>query len=251
MMRSLSAAELLTVWERGLTQTPVQRALILLAAACGDTPASALMQLSIGQRDARLLTLREWAFGSRIDGIASCPACGERLELAFDLSEIRASPNLPAISAAHEEAEPFALSVADYVVCFRLPNSGDLFAIAGRDDVAAVRQQLFERCLLSAQRDGAEVSAADLPDDVVAATAARMAEADPQAEVRIAMTCPACIQQWQATFDIISYFWQEIDDWAKRILREVHTLASAYGWREADILALSPRRRQFYLEMVG
>jgi hypothetical protein len=34
-------------------------------------------------------------------------------------------------------------------------------------------------------------------------------------------------------------------------LREVHTLAWAYGWREADILAMSPARRQFYIELVG
>jgi hypothetical protein len=105
--------------------------------------------------------------------------------------------------------------------------------------------------VLSAQRDGADIAVAALPGEVVAAVAARMAEADPQAEVQLALTCPVCAYRWQATFDILSFFWQEINDWAQRILREVHTLATAYGWREADILALSPRRRQFYLEMVG
>ena len=73
---ALTAADLLNVWERGLTQSPVQRALALLA-ACADTPVDTLAQLSIGQRDARLLTLREWAFGSQIVGVASCPGCGE------------------------------------------------------------------------------------------------------------------------------------------------------------------------------
>jgi len=34
-------------------------------------------------------------------------------------------------------------------------------------------------------------------------------------------------------------------------LSDVHTLARAYGWRERDILTLSPTRRQFYLNMVG
>ena len=41
------------------------------------------------------------------------------------------------------------------------------------------------------------------------------------------------------------------DAWALRTLAEVHRLASAYGWREQDILALSPARRQLYLGMVG
>jgi hypothetical protein len=39
--------------------------------------------------------------------------------------------------------------------------------------------------------------------------------------------------------------------WVRRLLREVHTLALAYGWREADILNMSARRRRFYLEMAG
>ena len=36
-----------------------------------------------------------------------------------------------------------------------------------------------------------------------------------------------------------------------RFLRDVHTLASTYGWREADILALSPWRRQYYLALIA
>ncbi len=51
-------------------------------------------------------------------------------------------------------------------------------------------------------------------------------------------------------FDVVSFFWSEICVQAKRLLREVHTLARAYGWREADILNMSTARRQFYLEMV-
>ncbi len=31
----------------------------------------------------------------------------------------------------------------------------------------------------------------------------------------------------------------------------VHALARAYGWREADVLAMSEARRHFYLELVG
>ena len=56
---------------------------------------------------------------------------------------------------------------------------------------------------------------------------------------------------WQLTLDIVSFLWSEISSLAKRHLREVHTLAWAYGWSEADILAMSPARRQFYLESVS
>jgi hypothetical protein len=37
---------------------------------------------------------------------------------------------------------------------------------------------------------------------------------------------------------------------ARRLLIEVHSLASAYGWSETDILSMSEPRRALYLEMV-
>jgi hypothetical protein len=77
-----------------------------------------------------------------------------------------------------------------------------------------------------------------------------MEQADPQANIRLSLTCPACSHQWHGTFDIVTYFWNEINAWAQGVLRDVHMLAATYGWRESDILALSPWRRQFYLEMV-
>jgi hypothetical protein len=52
-------------------------------------------------------------------------------------------------------------------------------------------------------------------------------------------------------FDIGAFLWEEIAAQARRLLREVHTLARAYGWREADILVMSAARRQAYLEMVS
>ena len=78
-----------------------------------------------------------------------------------------------------------------------------------------------------------------------------MAAADPQADVELALSCPACGHAWPAAFDIASFLWTEVDAWARVLLHEIHALASAYGWREADILALSPRRRRAYLELIG
>ena len=78
-----------------------------------------------------------------------------------------------------------------------------------------------------------------------------MHEADPQADTQLSLTCPTCARVWQQAFDIVSYLWAEIGDWARRTLQEVHALATAYGWREADILAMSAQRRQWYLEMIG
>lgn len=242
-MRALSAGELLGVWERGLGQRPVDRALTILAASCDARP-DALASLTIGQRDARLLTLREWTFGSRLAGVLTCPACGQRLELGFDAAEVRAE-------APAEPRGAVSLTRERYEVQFRPPDSIDLAAVSGDSDPGQLRNRLLARCLLMAHRDGTPVTADQLPAEIVEAVADGMAEADPQADVEIAVSCASCGYPWRTVFDIVSFFWEEIDAWACRILREVHTLASAYCWAERDILALSPQRRQFYLAMVG
>jgi hypothetical protein len=241
-MRPLSAPELLRVWERGLAQRPVERAQALLAAACPGTPPDALAQLNIGQRDARLLTLREWTFGPQAVGLATCPECGERHELTFNLADLRVVP---------EACDEATVSRGGYELRFRMPNSMDLAATGNLKDLARARITLLERCLLSAQKSGRKVRAEELSEEVVKAAADQMAQADPQADVQLVLSCISCSRQWQEHFDIISFFWSEIHAWACRILGEVDSLASAYGWREADILSMHPWRRQFYLEMVS
>lgn len=242
-MQGLSAAKLLGAWETGIDQSPLQRALTLLVAACPDIPSEILAQLSIGERDARLLTLREQIFGSRLSSLVNCPCCNEALELGFDVSDIRAEAGC--------EGDAMGFSAAEYEVSFRLPNSLDLFAIDERRDVILGRQLLFQRCVVTARHKGENCPADLLPAEIIDRVAAQMSQADPQADVQLALSCPQCSHEWRAVFDIVSFFWAEISAWASRILREVHALASAYGWREADILAMSPRRRQCYLDMVG
>lgn len=262
-MRALSTPELLEVWERGLGLSPLERALLLLAAATGATPAS-LAHLSLGQRDAWLLRLRESAFGSELIGLAQCPACGERLEMTFNLADLRVdcepfkkesdaqgivSPGSP--SPQTGVTETFTLAVKGYDIACRLPNSLDLLSLAHCLNEERARHTLLARCLLRATRDGEEISGEELPEDVWRAVEERMAETDAQADVRLALSCTRCAGKWEEIFDINSFFWTEINAWAMRLLGEVHTLARAYGWRERDILEMGARRREFYLNAVA
>ncbi len=57
--------------------------------------------------------------------------------------------------------------------------------------------------------------------------------------------------RWDAGCHKATQLWREIHAWAKRQLDEVHTLASAYGWSEADILAMSASRRRRYVSLVA
>ncbi|MBD0326351.1 MAG: phage baseplate protein [Pyrinomonadaceae bacterium] len=257
-MRALSTPELLEAWERGLNRSSLERALLLLSAATGVSLAH-LSRLSIGERDARLLKLRETAFGSELSVLAECPACHERLEMTFNVADLcvgqkRAEPSSSSQEIAfHNDAPPqtFSLAVEAYEISFRLPDSRDLLALARHADADAARRVLLSRCILKATFDGADVSFDQLPAGVLTAIEERIAEIDPQADVRLALSCTQCTQPWEEIFDINSFFWTEINAWAKRILREVHTLARAYGWRERDILEMSAWRREFYLNMVA
>jgi len=250
-MRALSASELLTVWERGSGQTPVERALALLSAACAGPSPEALARLSLGRRDALLLDLREQTFGPTMASLANCPACGERLEMTFDAADLRAQPGGAEGPTGGATGEPLTLRVGDYEVSFRLPDSFDLAAAAGRSGEAEAAALILERCLVDARRGDERLTASQLPSDVGEAVARRMAEADPQAEVLLNLACPACGAGWLEPFDIESYFWGEVDAWAQRVLLEVHALASRYGWSEADILNMSAWRRRFYLNLFG
>jgi hypothetical protein len=243
-MGALSAADLLSVWERGTGKPPVQQGLLLLAASCPETSAEELAHLSIGQRNSRLLSLREQVFGPQLASVAACPSCNNELQLTFNAAEVRSR-------VGKEAGEPLPLALEGYEVQFRLPDSNDLLAIAGNEDLAVSRNLLLTRCLLAARHEGAGLPVEQLPQHIVAAVMERMAQADPQADVQLNLECPECGHTWSVGFDIVSYFWSEIQSWAQRLLHEVHLLASAYGWREADILSISPYRRQCYLNMIG
>jgi hypothetical protein len=242
-MRPLSVPELLTVWERGLAARPFERALAILSVASPESSPAALPLMSIGRRDASLLQLREWAFGSELAILAACPRCHQPLEMDLSIADL----SVPAEDAGDSET---SLAYEDYEIRCRPPNSEDLAACVGLD-MAMSRQRLFGRCVIESRYQGEPVAAEQLPEQIAQAVIERIAEADPQADTRVDLTCPDCNYRWDEVFDIASFFWTEIDSWARRILREVHILASAYGWREGDILALSPMRRQIYLTMAA
>ncbi len=239
-MRSLTAAELLDVWEAGQGLSLPARAVTLLAAASPDLGWDGAVGLPIGERDRRLLTLREWLFGATVASVVACPRCGERLELSFAVRDIQA----PALT----DGADYHLTVDGYAVEFRLPTSRDLLRVADLDAETAAHHILM--ACVTASRDGQPVAADNLPAIAEEAIAARMAAADPQADARLALTCAACGHAWDVVFDITSFLWQEIETWAQRTLIEIHLLARAYGWTEGEILALSARRRRLYLELV-
>ena len=242
-MRALSAVDVLNAWEDGSPKPLAERALKLMELVCPETSRDDLGSLSIGQRDGILLGLREGLFGTSLAAVVVCPGCGERLDLSFDVREIR--------SSAQEPKGEVCLDIAGYDLRFRLVNTADAIAASRQADMDEIRELLLQRCLLSANRGAISIESSEIPSDVAELAVQQMAEADPMADIQLAIACPSCEQHWTAALDIVSFLWSEIEAWAWRALSEVHTLASVYGWTEREILSLSPDRRQCYLQMVG
>jgi hypothetical protein len=78
----------------------------------------------------------------------------------------------------------------------------------------------------------------------------QFARADPIAEPRLALACPGCGEAQEQTLDPVDFLWSQVQAVARRVLVEIHTLASAYGWSEREILGMSDLRRSLYLQMV-
>lgn len=244
-MRALTARAALSAWERGQSLEPSDRALAILTAALPEVSRDRLRRLPVGQRDALLLRLRLRTFGPLVRGFAHCPSCETPLE--FDLDVRRYAPD----DHLQRRLPPEWLTADGFEILFRLPDSSDFDAMVNNCmEVDQARRQLLRRCLLEVRRDGAEVPLGELSQAAVERLGERMEELDPLAELPLAITCERCEHQWTVLFDIGLFLWQDIAQAAQHLLDEVHALATAYGWREPEILALSAARRRYYIDKI-
>lgn len=249
-----STAELLELWEQGRSLPHPHRAVVLLEAAGEDVSQDALARMGVGERDAHLLELRACLFGSCLHGLATCPRCRQPLECSFQVTDLTApitQRGLLEDVEISEDKDSFCVTRDGYAVKIRSLNCSDLLTIdTYHHDVRLARQALLKRCVIEASHLGQTMDVLQLPEAIIAAMEDAMEKVDPLGNVELELSCAACTHRWTQGFDVVSFLWDEIESWASRVLQEVHILAAAYGWREADILAMNPRRRQIYLHLV-
>jgi hypothetical protein len=214
---------LLSAWETACG-LPAQDRAVTLAAVVGGMPFEDAADLPLGVLGLLLLQLREQCFGPQLDGLTDCPRCGTELDVRIDVGELR----MPETGGAA------SLEVAGQTVRLRGLTSRDI-RCAGHD-----RDRLLARCIVD------EVT--EPSPNLLDAVEAQLDAMDPQAAPAIDLDCPTCQANWPAPFDIAEFVWTEVERFAHRLLHDVHTLATAYGWSEPDVLAISPARRRFYLQ---
>lgn len=246
--------DLLDLWERAALLAPVERALALAAARLGDglegdpgdgdgagtsgPDVADLRGQPVGRTHARLLALHERLRGPRLEVRADCPRCAAQVQLEL------ATPELLATKPGRPES---VLVHGDRLVTWRSPTPEDLIAVAGSVDGPSA---LAARCLSVTTADGTPVEVDDLDPAVGPLVDDLVAEADPLAEIVAVVTCPDCALDLEVDLDPVVLVWAEVEAAAHRLLHEVDVLARAYGWTQADVLALGERRRAAYLSLV-
>jgi len=181
--------------------------------------------LTVGDRTALALAAIVASYGAGVSWVLDCPSCGEKLDAALNLRELL---------AVAEDAPPAALPEG-----WRLPTGADVEAIAGASDAEAAEADLVRRC-----------GPTDVDEDAVRAFSAALADADPLADIEVSLACAACGTTVAAGLDPVAELTTRLARPAD-LVADVHALALAYGWTEADVLALARPRRIDYLTLLA
>jgi len=209
----------------------------LLAACAAPADAGHWWQRPVGERISALLALlRDREGTGTVASTIRCeaPGCGARLEIDLPLAPLAvAPPPSPTIAVARDEGDPLEL---------RRPTGDDLRA--WRTLRPGSREQAVMAMLACLSVSG-EPRAED-----AAPAAEALAEADPLVAFTVVCACPTCGHEAEYEIDLEGLALQRLAAHQRALLRDVHTLASRYGWSEAQILALTPGRRARYRELI-
>lgn len=239
-MRVLGPADVLALWERGVHRHALDRSALLCAWARPELAADTIADLPLGAVTSSLMRLLEASFGARIQGHVVCERCGERLAVSLSVPEL-----LQPMAGDTDRPEVEVAGLRVRAPCLR-----DLAAVADELDAERAVRQLLARCASHASGPASDDVAA-LTDAGVHEVESALEALDPNANLALGVHCAACGHRGDAQLDAGTLLWDEIDARARALLGEVHALARAYGWTEAEILGLGAARRATYLALVG
>ena len=248
--RPMTGAVELAVGEAGAAQSSLPaRVTAALAASLeivGGLPPlpEVVTGLSVADRQFLMLELAVRLAPGETWLTAWCGTCRERFDFAVDYR------CLPVKEAG--AGYPFAEVRTSRGPCrFRVPTGTDQEIVADLDDDEAVRC-LLACCLVAHDgrmadgRSSREIVNSFSRDDFEAIDAAFESVA-PEVAVSVQAACPACgalhmipVDPYRALSGLQG----------ENLLQEIHAIASAYHWGEAEILALPLDRRRRYLELI-
>lgn len=232
--------------------TPVASITTELLCCCltrlGSVPVidhSVIRGLLAGDREFLLLKLYQMTFGNKLLALLMCPAeeCGESLEFPIALDEcvIEAAPLTSRIW-------PLTTSEEDRSIRFRLPTGGDQEALATCSDFE--EDVLLQRLLLACCVESDSSCLQSLSPEERTCIEDQMNRLAPQVEVEVEALCPECGSGFSTHIDVPCLALMQMNVSEAELDWEIHYLAWHYHWPEKEILALTPRRRRRYFNLV-
>lgn len=239
-MQAVSGERLLVALDRAHGQHYLQCALTALALGMADVDLGDVEELPLFERDRLLLEMRALSFGPTLEATALCPACGATLE--FTTSTAAVIRDLE----SQREQRSFEWTEDGTQLCLRAATTRDLFRSLDAGSIDAAEDAVLMGCLRVGEKPADETALRRWPS--VRAHFERMHAAT---LVSFRLACSQCGDQFTLDFDVPRFVWLEIRHAARRLLSDVHVLASHYGWNEREIVTMSPQRRAAYLEMLS
>jgi hypothetical protein len=186
--------------------------------------------LPVGDRDYLAMKLRQITFGSRVELVLVCAACGGRMDADFDLESVPV--------AEHPQQPEYILRIeGEGELRFRLPRGAD-------QEAAASGNELLACCMVDGFGAGAST------DQIRAALDAEIDRVSPQVQGAVDATCPDCGVTSAVRFDPSADLFRELYRRQPHFDRGVHLLSFHYHWPLREILGLSTGRRERYLRLL-
>jgi hypothetical protein len=210
---------------------------------CMESPAERLDAATLDGRARALLQIVRETQGDRLMWKARCANqdCGHEMELELSVSQLLSTP---------APAERFRCSAEPGCELeLRLPTGCD--QIEWRESVANAEEEGVDVRMASSlvSRVNGQPPGPDwtLPHAWLRAIDAAFREHDVLTAMELRVSCPWCEKESALEPDVEALALSCLAVEQKRVLEEVHQLASVYHWTEAEVLALPPRRRAFYI----
>jgi len=216
--------------DAGTATGPLRARLYALAEAADG--AGAIADDCLGTRNQRLLRLHARLGDGALQAWAPCPACDERNEFDVPAADVLALPSRDQKANVDVGGSSF-----------RLPRIADIEGLDLGPAADPVAWQLARACRLAGEEP--------LDAALVAAVGQAFDAADPAADVTVHLDCAHCGHAFPVSVDVALLVGEACVRAAESLLREVDTIACAYGWNEGEILALPPERRRRYVELIA
>lgn len=206
---------------------------LLEPVAHNDVRTEGLGALTVSDRDRLLAALYVSAFGDAVACRWACEHCGESFEIELSMRALCDRALSRASTRCVREADGCYTTPAG--TRFRLPTLDDQQHLSGLPQ-EHVQAALVERCV-------ERVCAGEDVDTL-------MAEVGPLLDLDLAASCPACERAQSVPFEIQQFLHGVMAKERRWLTREVHRLATAYGWGLSEILALPRSLRREYVALV-